>query len=614
MLLKSQHTYSSQQARARSAFKTVTQQLSPEGIHPSDLLSALPWQAAILDQDGVIRAVNEAWRRFAAEDDAPSLPEFGIGLNYFDVGRWSFGLHDETVRQACEGIREVLAGRQSLFTLEYAYPLPTRQRWFQLTVTPLANGHPGALIQRLDMVAQAQIVMAETSPASRAVSGADPQTQRPFEGLLALAHTLVIPATQEDAAGVSAVAHTLSELALAMFGCEQLSILVLDAETEAPQPIAVASRQPYIEWAWQRRHERMASPENRFPPSLISRLHSDEIIATDAGSVSEYIGEHAPASWLIAPIRSAGRLLGMLRLEYGVRPHHFTEEELTLARAVARMAVLVLEQRQLQNERDQAVRERAEATTRELATREASRQMELFIAMAGHEFRTPLTVIKGQLYLAERKLGAIAPQGELTAAVASASARESLDAAQRAASRLGSLLDDLLEVTNAQAGRLTMHPEWCDLVALVRDQVADQRQLHPSRRLDLHLSGQRHVYILADPVRLAEVFTNYLNNACKYSPDSTPIRVEIGVEDDMASVSVRDQGPGLSPSAQTHIWERFYQAPGIKPQSGGDAGLGLGLYICRMIVEQHGGEVGVDSAVGKGATFWCRVPLRMRAP
>lgn len=624
MLLNSKRIYSTRRLKSRPTFKTL---LPQRGAGGADLLAALPWQAAILDREGGIIAVNEAWRRFAAEDGAATFPESGLGLNYFDVSRPAFGPHEDAALQAYQGIREVLARQRSLFTLEYPYPSrvsPASERWFQLTATPLANGQPGALIQRLDITAhkldkggrkktlgsayaitpQVSYHERETDPSQR--------PQRPLESLLAMAHALTTPTAQAGSADASTVAHTLAEQAMALFGCETVSILALNAETQTLEPLAVA-RGPLIELAWQQPHGRMARFGDRFAerfdPSLISRLYRDEVIVTEADSSNA----SARASWLLAPMRSMGRLQGIVRLDYGMRAHHFTTEELSLARAMAHMAALVVEQRNFQDERDQAIRERAEATTRELTTREASRQMELFIALAGHEFRTPLTVLQGQLYLAERKLSASMPQGEQTSAPTLTSLRESLDSAQRAAGRLGSLVDDLLEVTHARTGRLVMHPEWCDLVTLVRNQVADHRQLYPSRRLRLHVEGPRNVYIQADPVRIAQVLTNYLNNACKYSPDSRPIRVDMRVREGAARISVRDQGPGLAPSVQSRIWERFYQAPDIQPQSGCDAGLGLGLYISRLIVEQHGGEVGVESEVGKGATFWCTVPLRIQA-
>jgi signal transduction histidine kinase len=415
------HDYATAGAVAEPTLEGMTWRLIPGHILAEDVLSALPWRVVILDRDGTIIGFNEAWLRLTVEDGMPSLPETAIGLSYFEVGCRGSGLSGGEIYTAYAGIRDVLEGRRSLFTLEY--PCRSRvdaeQRWFQLIVTPLANRQPGALIQQ----------------------------------------------------------------------------------------------------------------------------------------------------------------------------HDITSRKL------------------VEKARDTAVREREEATVREWSSREASRQMELFMALAGHEIRTPLTVIKGQLQLAGRQLGPAFSQGKGTTALASTSAQESLDAAQRAANRLTSMLDDLLQVTNAKAGRIEMRPEWCELIALVREQVAEHRLLHPSRRLHLHLERQHHIFILADPVRVTEVLTNYLNNACKYSPESMPIDVELHVDEGVVRMSVRDRGPGLSPDAQAHVWERFYQAPGIKPQSGGEAGLGLGLYISRVIVEQHGGKVGVNSTVGKGATFWCTLPL-----
>jgi signal transduction histidine kinase len=460
MLVHRAYTYSAAHANTVPTSEETPRQWIPGQIVPDDVLSALPWPVAVLDQDGTIIGVNRAWRHSSTEDGTRTLPESGIGLNYFEVSHPGSGLPEEgacEAYEAYEGIREVLAGRLSLFVSEFPYHALGEQRWRQLIVTPLANDPPGALIQHLDITAR-----------------------------------------------------------------------------------------------------------------KLAERERDEALARE------------PA---------AGATVARKRW-------------------VARTAALLLEQTRLQDERDSAVRERDEATAREWASREASRQMELFMAMAGHEIRTPLAVIKGQIHLAERQLGPMLPAG--AAAQASASARKSLDAAQHAANRLASLLDDLLEVTNAKADRLAMHPEWCELVVLVREHLAEQRPLHPSRRMHLHLKGQPHIFILADPVRITEVLANFLNNACKYSPETMPIDVELCVERGEVRMSVRDRGPGLSPDAQARVWGRFYQEPSIKPQSGGKAGLGLGLYITRVIVEQHGGKVGIDSTVGKGATFWCTLPLGAR--
>ncbi len=106
--------------------------------------------------------------------------------------------------------------------------------------------------------------------------------------------------------------------------------------------------------------------------------------------------------------------------------------------------------------------------------------------------------------------------------------------------------------------------------------------------------------------------TNYLTNALKYSAPDRPVEVRLKVEGQTARVTVSDQGPGLSPAEQEHIWERFYRVRGIETQNelgASNEGLGIGLYICRTVIERHHGQVGVQSSLGKGSSFWFTLPL-----
>src|SRR5262249_12831034 len=115
--------------------------------------------------------------------------------------------------------------------------------------------------------------------------------------------------------------------------------------------------------------------------------------------------------------------------------------------------------------------------------------------------------------------------------------------------------------------------------------------------------------ILADADRIGQVVTNYLTNAIKYSPEDQGIQIGLRVEGRAARVWVQDHGPGLSPEAQAHLWERFYRAAQGKAQRGALGGLGLGLYISRTLIRLHHGQVGVQSEPGKGSTFWFTLPL-----
>ena len=125
--------------------------------------------------------------------------------------------------------------------------------------------------------------------------------------------------------------------------------------------------------------------------------------------------------------------------------------------------------------------------------------------------------------------------------------------------------------------------------------------------MDLRLPEQA-VVVKADGDRIGQVVTNYLTNALKYAPAARPIEISLRQESDQARVQVQDQGPGLPPEEQERIWQRFYRVPGTEAQEGTGISLGMGLSICRSLITQHGGQTGVESAPGAGATFWFTLP------
>jgi len=154
-----------------------------------------------------------------------------------------------------------------------------------------------------------------------------------------------------------------------------------------------------------------------------------------------------------------------------------------------------------------------------------------------------------------------------------------------------------------------LQPE--NLVTIVQETVANQQQAARTRQIELVVPSEEVVPVLADAGRIGQVLTNYLSNALKYAPADQPVSVLLEVEGSFVLVSVRDQGPGLTPEQQQRVWERFYQvaAPGLQ---GPEGGLGLGLAIAGTLVEQHQGQVGVESVPGQGASFWFTLLLADR--
>jgi signal transduction histidine kinase len=275
-----------------------------------------------------------------------------------------------------------------------------------------------------------------------------------------------------------------------------------------------------------------------------------------------------------------------------------------LAETMARLGAQVLE-------RERLLVARTEARANELAVRATQAQMDTFLGIASHELRAPLTRLQLSLDSTEHRLQARQRQAAApgTCAWAVDLFHEHLARGQQQVEHLRRLIDDLVDASRSRAGKLELHLQPCDLVAIVHQAVAAEREVAGDRPILLQVPGEGRIPIVADPGRIEQVVTNYLTNALKYSPSDRPVEVGVQAMGQQARVWVRDEGPGLPEAERERIWERFHRAPGIDVQSGTGVGLGLGLYISRTIVEQHHGQVGVDSTPGAGATFWFTVPL-----
>ena len=441
------------------------------------------------------------------------------------------------------------------------------------------------------------------------------RTQRALEGLLELAELLVqLP---EDIEEVDVSARELVELTCSVLGCQRVGIWSVEPGTGALCPLAVSGMPEEQEREWWVQQERfVASMRNAFPVEYAERLHRNEVLVLDMRKppFNTLPNPYAIHVMLMAPMYIGDRLMGFLALDHGAVAHTYTQEEIALAGAIAKLSALVLERQRL-------LSERADVQGRVVALREANKRMEEFLGIASHELRTPLTTIKANVQLAMRRLRGLSQQPEASSAEVMdriGVTFEMLQRAERQVNVLNRLVNDLIDISRIQAGKLQLHlrQEPANLVSIVTDAVHEQRKVTPARTIRLCLPVEEYLPVIADPDRIVQVLTNYVSNALKYSAADKPVEVWLELEGDgegrFARVSVRDQGPGLVLEEQQRVWECFYQSQSIKVQSGSGVGLGLGLHISQTLIERHHGQVGVISAPGEGSTFWFTLPLAGR--
>jgi two-component system phosphate regulon sensor histidine kinase PhoR len=236
------------------------------------------------------------------------------------------------------------------------------------------------------------------------------------------------------------------------------------------------------------------------------------------------------------------------------------------------------------------------------ALKEAELLKDEFIGVAAHELRNPLAVLQGfaQLLLvqSERASGAALTTDQ----------QESLEGIVQSARRLGELTDDLLDVTRLQAGRLQLHREPTDLVALARRVV--KRFQMTAKHHRCVVAAQTDVLVVSiDVQRIEQVVNNILNNAVKYSPQADHVQITLFEDDEnhCAVVNIKDDGIGIPEKQQMRIFGRFMRADNARAH--GIHGTGLGLYLSRELVERHGGRIWFESVEGQGTTFFISIPL-----
>jgi len=211
-----------------------------------------------------------------------------------------------------------------------------------------------------------------------------------------------------------------------------------------------------------------------------------------------------------------------------------------------------------------------------------------FIAMASHDLASPLTVLRARAQLMQRRQEYDEP-----------SVLTMIDQTKR----MERLIDDLRDLVRLETGQFELNRSPGDMAALVRAAADRAATQHPDHSFTI-ASEVESVTGNWDDGRIGQVLDNLLNNAAKYTPPEHPVTLSLIATEADVSISVIDRGPGIDPEAVPHLFDRFYRAN----RQADTAGLGLGLYISRMLIEVHGGQISVDSRPGEGATFTISLP------
>ncbi len=227
--------------------------------------------------------------------------------------------------------------------------------------------------------------------------------------------------------------------------------------------------------------------------------------------------------------------------------------------------------------------------------RKTIQQKDEFISVASHELKTPITTLKASLQLLEKVISTDtdAPVIPLL-----------LKKAGISITKLSSLINTLLNVSRLEEGQLLLNKSAFNVYQAIRDNI-DELQL--TDKYDIQITGDKGIEVTADKYRIEQVLTNFINNAVKYAPAADKIIVHFKREGQHnLKVSVQDFGIGISDDKKANLFDRYYRVDYSGTQY---SGLGLGLYISSEIIKKHNGDIGVDSKLSEGSTFWFTIPV-----
>ncbi|HEX2913223.1 MAG TPA: GAF domain-containing protein [Chloroflexia bacterium] len=358
-------------------------------------------------------------------------------------------------------------------------------------------------------------------------------------------------------------------------------------------PLAIKLADPAKELLIQKLRNRMMPTLDENNPEMKALLTGEPLLISEVpqsyvATVTEkdpelqkILLELKMKSAMYVPLKVREEVLGVMVLDTAESGRILREADLELAQELARRAAIAIDNARLYREAQQAIADREE-----------------FLSIAAHELRTPLTSLKGYVQLMSRQL-------ERGLTIDSTKLAQMLTVINRQSIKLNFLINQLLDVSRLEAGRLQLEHKPVEILPLVESCV-QQAQINTDQHLLLLEMPDKPLVATIDALRIEQVITNLIDNAIKYSPDGGQIKLEVNQPDqEHFCVMISDNGMGIPVERRPYIFDRYYQAH----EQAHIGGLGLGLYISRQIVEMHGGRLEAEF-LEPGTRFIMTLPLK----
>jgi signal transduction histidine kinase len=450
--------------------------------------------------------------------------------------------------------------------------------------TAIARGERPDLPEQI----RADVELTQLADAMRAMSAAVGQREQALRAVAAVEQTA---RTQAEAASTRVRAlQAVTDAALAHLGLDELlnqlltrvrevldvdtaTVLLVDLDEQMLRATAASGLEEEVELGIQ------VPIGQGFAGRVAAEQRAMILDDVERGEVySPVLRERGVRSLLGVPLLIEGRLVGVLQVG-SLEPRAFTADDASLLRLVADRVALAVDHARLYREAQDAVAARDE-----------------FLSVAAHELRTPMTSLRASAQLLMRQL-------DRTGDTDPERLRQMLEIIESQSERLARLVSQLLDVSRIQAGRLALERQTVDLVELTRSVVDTVRSAASGRSIVVQAPNE--LLASVDPLRLEQVVTNLVDNAVKYSPELTPIEVELSQPGPhVARLAVSDRGDGVPLEHRERIFDAFFQAA----SGGRSKGLGLGLYITRQTVELHGGRIEAQFPPEGGTRFVVTIP------